>query len=214
MQLLTDATPGRRAPKTSRLVLGGVVAVICLALSACAVYALARGHAGDNAEPRLTSAEQEQVRETKIDPFAGPHAALDRLDPKLLAAVREAATAAEERGVKKFWITSAWRPASYQQELLDQGIATHGSRERALQWVKTPETSEHVKGQAVDIGPANAAYWMDQHDGEFGLCRTYANEMWHYELRSGAASSEEPTVGVGPLSPWRVPGSPSHASTR
>lgn len=56
--------------------------------------------------------------------------------------------------------------------------------------VATPSTSEHVTGDAVDVGPTEAAYWMDRYSERFGLCRTYANEVWHYELRAGRACPE------------------------
>lgn len=47
-----------------------------------------------------------------------------------------------------------------------------------------------MTGDAVDVGPTEAAYWMDRYSERFGLCRTYANEVWHYELRAGRACPE------------------------
>ena len=44
-----------------------------------------------------------------------------------------------------------------------------------------PESSEHVAGLAIDVGPTDGALWLEQHGAEFGLCRTYANELWHFE---------------------------------
>ncbi len=40
----------------------------------------------------------------------------------------------------------------------------------------------HVTGQAVDIGPPVADDWLIANGSRFGLCRTYANELWHFEL--------------------------------
>jgi hypothetical protein len=40
-----------------------------------------------------------------------------------------------------------------------------------------------VAGDAVDIGPIDAAAWLSEHGAAFGLCRIYRNEPWHFELR-------------------------------
>ena len=50
----------------------------------------------------------------------------------------------------------------------------------------TPDTSAHVSGDAVDIGPSDAAAWLSEHGAAYGLCRIYGNEPWHYELRPEA----------------------------
>jgi D-alanyl-D-alanine carboxypeptidase len=109
------------------------------------------------------------------------HAAIANLDPALLAAVREAAVDAEARGVE-LKVTSGWRSKEYQQRLLDEAIALYRSEEEARRWVHPPEKSKHVTGEAIDIGPTNAADWLIQHGADYGLCQTYANEMWHFEL--------------------------------
>jgi hypothetical protein len=117
-----------------------------------------------------------------IDP-GSTDPAVAHLDPRLRAAVRRAAAAARTEGRTDFWVTSGWRSAATQQELLDDAVAKHGSEAEARKWVATPGTSEHVAGDAVDIGPTSAALWMDANAARFGLCRVYANEVWHYELR-------------------------------
>ncbi len=106
--------------------------------------------------------------------------AVARLDPELLEAVRQATAAAAEDGIE-VRITSGWRSADYQQQLLDEAIATYGER-GARQLVQTPDRSRHVTGDAVDIGPTDAAFWMLRHGSDFGLCQVYENEVWHYEL--------------------------------
>jgi hypothetical protein len=65
---------------------------------------------------------------------------------------------------------------------LDEAITTYGSAEEARKWVSTPELSAHVTGDAVDVGATDAAYWFSQFGNLYGLCQTYANEIWHYEL--------------------------------
>ena len=42
------------------------------------------------------------------------------------------------------------------------------------------------RGDAVDIGQSDATAWLSEHGAEYGLCQTYSNEPWHYELRPEA----------------------------
>lgn len=107
--------------------------------------------------------------------------AVGNLQPDLLAAIQWAQADAARDGVDLF-ITSGWRSERYQQNMLNNAIVTYGSAAEARKWVSTPETSSHVTGNAVDIGPTDAAYWLSRHGAEYGLCQTYANEIWHYEL--------------------------------
>jgi hypothetical protein len=107
------------------------------------------------------------------------------LEPDLLAALRQAATDAADEGVELL-VDSGWRSPEYQEQLLREAVAEYGSEEEAARWVATPETSAHVSGDAVDIGPSRAAAWLSEHGAEYGLCQIYGNEPWHYELRSEA----------------------------
>lgn len=108
------------------------------------------------------------------------------LDPALLVAVQHATTAAAAEGVT-MQINSGWRSRGFQQRLFDDGVVQYGSVEAARQFVASPETSMHVWGKAVDIGPPEAAAWMSRNGPRFGLCQVYANELWHYELTADAA---------------------------
>ena len=107
-----------------------------------------------------------------------------RLDPALLSALRTAATDAASDGVA-FVVDSGWRSAGYQEHLLQEAVAEHGSAEEAARWVARPTTSAHVQGDAVDLARAAAA-WLAAHGAAYGLCPVYGNEPWHYELRPGA----------------------------
>jgi len=60
--------------------------------------------------------------------------------------------------------------------------------------VAAPSTSAHVSGDAVDIGPSDAAAWLSRHGAEYGLCQIYGNEPWHYELRRDAAAHGCPAM--------------------
>ena len=119
--------------------------------------------------------------------------AITELDPALAAAVRQAADAAAADGID-FWITSGWRSPTFQQHLLDEAVKEYGSLEEARRWVNTPEKSTHVGGNAVDIGPTEADYWMIQHGAEYGLCQVYANEVWHFELLTEPGGTCPPLV--------------------
>jgi len=107
------------------------------------------------------------------------------LDPALLRALRQAATDAADDGVELF-VDSGWRSPDYQNQLLREAVSEYGSEEEAARWVATAETSPHVSGDAVDIGPSDATAWLSGHGAEYGLCQIYSNEPWHYELRREA----------------------------
>ncbi|MFK4729450.1 M15 family metallopeptidase [Agromyces mediolanus] len=107
--------------------------------------------------------------------------AITKLDAALLDATRAAAADAAADGIE-FRVTSGWRSAEYQQQLLDDAVLEYGSLEEARRFVSTPEGSNHVTGRAIDIGPTDADSWLSQHGSDYGLCQTYANEMWHFEL--------------------------------
>ncbi|MCM3778327.1 M15 family metallopeptidase [Microbacterium hydrocarbonoxydans] len=130
--------------------------------------------------------------------------AVSNLDADLLTAVRAAATAAAERDGVTMHVNSGWRSAAYQQQLRHDAVAQYGSEQEAARWVATPENSEHVSGDAVDLGPVAAQDWLSQHGAEFGLCQIYANERWHFELRPGAVANGCPLMYADPTADPRV----------
>ncbi|WP_144876108.1 M15 family metallopeptidase [Microbacterium sp. 1.5R] len=130
--------------------------------------------------------------------------AVTNLDADLLAAVREAATAAADRDDVRMHVNSGWRSAAYQQQLREDAVARYGSEEEAARWVATPENSEHVSGDAVDLGPLAAQDWLSRYGAEFGLCQIYANERWHFELRPGAVANGCPLMYDDPTADPRV----------
>ncbi|NUT37809.1 MAG: M15 family metallopeptidase [Hamadaea sp.] len=123
--------------------------------------------------------------------------AVANLDPDLLAALRQAATDATDDGVTMV-VNSGWRSPEYQQQLLDEAVAKYGSAQEAARWVSTPENSLHVSGDAVDIGPTEAAAWLGENGAAYGLCQIYRNEPWHFELRPDAAESGCPRMYADP----------------
>ena len=123
--------------------------------------------------------------------------AVANLDPSLLKALRRAARDAAKDGVE-FQVNSGWRSAEYQERLLRAAISEYGSEAEAARWVGTANTSAHVSGDAVDIGPFDAMAWLSEHGAHYGLCQIYRNEPWHYELRPEAASRRCPRMYADP----------------
>ena len=119
------------------------------------------------------------------------------LDSDLLGALRQAATDAADDGVE-FFVDSGWRSRDYQEQLLREAISKYGSEAEATRWVATPNRSEHVSGDAVDIGHSDAAAWLSEHGAEYGLCQIYGNEPWHYELRPDATDHGCPPMYADP----------------
>jgi zinc D-Ala-D-Ala carboxypeptidase len=120
-----------------------------------------------------------------------------KLDSDLLGGLRKAATDAARDGVE-FVVDSGWRSPEYQEQLLREAISKYGSEAEARRWVATPKTSAHVSGDAVDIGPKDAAAWLSEHGAAYGLCQVYGNEPWHYELRPEAVDQGCPAVYADP----------------
>jgi len=180
------STPPRHWPL---LILLAVLCVVGIAVAACTspairkeIAAVASTAAGSTFERTaehgyIATGESIELSDESLPSLAN-------LDPALLDAVRQAAAAAENDGIH-ITVTSGWRSSAYQQWLLDQAIARYGSAEEASKWVSTPETSRHVTGEAIDIGPFDATLWMQTNGPTFGLCQIYSNELWHYELASG-----------------------------
>ncbi|MFE9577222.1 M15 family metallopeptidase [Nocardia sp. NPDC006044] len=125
------------------------------------------------------------------------------LDPDLLAALRRAATDAADDGLE-FVVNSGWRSPEYQRQLLRAAVSKYGSERAAARWVATPNTSAHVSGEAVDIGPSAAAAWLSRHGAAYGLCQIYANEPWHYELRPEAGDRGCPARYADPTEDPRM----------
>jgi zinc D-Ala-D-Ala carboxypeptidase len=125
------------------------------------------------------------------------------LDPDLLGALRQAAIDAADDAVG-FVVDSGWRSPEYQNQLLRQAVSEYGSEAEAARWVATADTSAHVSGDAVDIGPSHAAAWLSEHGAEYGLCQIYSNEPWHYELRPEAIEHGCPPMYADPTDDPRM----------
>lgn len=132
--------------------------------------------------PRPAAAWQDGALPAGVSVFEDQYPGVANLDRALLDAIRRAAT---DHSIG-FTINSGWRSPEYQAQLLQEAISEYGSEEEAARWVASPDRSAHVSGDAVDIGPSDAATWLAKHGDEYGLCQVYENEPWHFELRPTA----------------------------
>jgi zinc D-Ala-D-Ala carboxypeptidase len=129
--------------------------------------------------------------------FGDERPAVANLDPDLLGALRQAASDAAAERIEIF-VNSGWRSPKYQEHLLREAVSKYGSEEKAARWVATADTSSHVSGHAVDIGPSRATAWLSRHGARYGLCQIYRNEAWHYELRPAAIDNGCPRMYANP----------------
>jgi hypothetical protein len=141
-----------------------------------------RPHDSRHGDRHGAPGEADGVVPDGVTVFDDEFPAVANLDPALLGALRQAATDAAADGVD-FYVDSGWRSPEYQEQLFGEAVSKYGSEEEAARWVATPNTSAHVSGDAVDIGHSDATAWLSEHGAEYGLCQTYSNEPWHYELR-------------------------------
>lgn len=168
--------PGRRGPRRAARAVVGVLVIGALgAVGAFTYLTVPTRGGGAVADP---------------SPTLRPQTATG-LDPELERRFDAARAAADVDGVE-LTLTSGWRTAAEQQQLVDAALERYGSAEEAHRWVLPPESSEHVAGLAIDVGPTDGALWLEQHGAEFGLCRTYANELWHFEAATEPGSACPP----------------------
>ncbi len=129
--------------------------------------------------------------------FDDEYPGVANLDPDLLQALRDAATEAADGGIE-FHVNSGWRSPEYQDQLLLEAVSEYGTEAEAARWVATADTSAHVSGHGIDLGPFEATAWLSQYGVEYGLCQIYGNESWHYELRAEAIGSGCPPMYADP----------------
>lgn len=108
-------------------------------------------------------------------------AGTEGLEPLLALAYTMAEQEAHAAGVP-MRINSGYRTPGEQQALWEDGLRTYGTPEETRRWVLPPEESTHVTGRAVDIAPREGAAWLEANGNRWGLCRTFDNEWWHFEL--------------------------------
>jgi hypothetical protein len=198
---MTCGKPARATARISRiLVVGLLVGIAAIAAAVCPSPTTSMASALIGVLPdehRGALGEADGILPAGTTVFAGDLPGIANLDPTLLDALRRAATDAAHDGVNVF-VESGWRSPAYQDQLLRQAVSTYGSEAAAARWVATAETSPHVSGEAVDLGPADAVAWLAKHGADYGLCQIFRNEPWHYELRPQAIGKQCPRMYADP----------------
>jgi D-alanyl-D-alanine carboxypeptidase len=199
-----------RRIRTRRIRVAGLLVVVAAIAAALGYQSLASSSSTVasptdvlHSEHRGAPGEADSAVPDGTTVFDDDFPAVANLDPALLGALRQAATDAAGEGVE-FLVNSGWRSPEYQDQLLREAVAEYGSEEEAARWVATPETSPHVSGDAVDVGPSDASAWLSEHGAEYGLCQIYGNEPWHYELRPDAIAHGCPPMYADPTQDPRM----------
>ena len=219
MNTRTIPHSSRRRRRRIAVVLTALVSAVVIAFAVQQSLAAASADAvQEGTSPAAPPAPSEQIDGTVIAPseadgvirdgdqptvFDVDRVAVGNLDPALLAALQRAATDAEGDGVT-FLVNSGWRSPALQGRLLQDAIAEYGSEAEARRWVATAETSAHVSGDAVDLGPLPTLDWIAQRGWRYGLCQIYGNESWHYELRPEALTDGCPEMYTDPTEDPRM----------
>ena len=207
----TAASP-IRSRERSRWTTAGSVAIATALIGLAGCHAASSAHDRDTAGGGGVTATADGIVDTSDGVLPAGVSVLDssypgvaRLATELLEALRLAAADAGADGVAMH-VTSGWRSAEYQDQLLREAVVEYGSAAEAARWVATAEASAHVSGDAVDIGPYDAISWMQQHGAGYGLCQIYGNEAWHYELRPEAVHEGCPPMYIDPSQDPRLQG--------
>lgn len=117
-----------------------------------------------------------------------------KVDERISEPLAEMLDAARADGIMPK-ITSSYRTAEYQQQLLDEKIAEYISEglnesvavSKAMEWVAIPGASEHQTGLAVDISTSDwskqSAYtvweWLAENSWKYGFILRYTEEKQH-----------------------------------
>lgn len=154
-------------------------------------------------EPDGAVTEADGALPEGVTVFDDGYPGVANLDPDLLQALRDATTDAADEGIE-FSVNSGWRSPEYQDQLLLEAVSEYGSEAEAARWVATADTSAHVSGHGIDVGPFDATAWLSEHGAAYGLCQIYSNEPWHYELRPEAIDGGCPSMYADPTEDPRM----------
>lgn len=116
----------------------------------------------------------------------------DGLEHELGARFDRAQDQAAQQGIE-LYLNSGKRTLEEQDALFADAVIEYGSETEAERWVMRGEDSAHVTGDAIDVGPWEGMTWLAENYYEFGLCRVYQNEPWHFEVR-GDVGEECPAL--------------------
>lgn len=72
--------------------------------------------------------------------------------------------------------------------MFKSAVKKYGSEAAARKWVLPANESHHVLGIALDVIPQSGATWLQKNGKQWGLCRMYVNEWWHFEYNPSYTS--------------------------
>ncbi|MFX4273842.1 D-alanyl-D-alanine carboxypeptidase family protein [Propionibacteriaceae bacterium Y1685] len=190
----TRRRPALRATRRFRLLRTGVLALALVVLISVMINVI-KGSPAEvrtaalaipalpSATPTPTPTPTPSAEPSSASPSASQRPSYDAggLDPELEKAFEAAQKKAKADGVTVS-IRTGYRSAKRQQDLFESEISRTGSRKAALKRVLPAKSSMHVRGGAIDVKPQAGATWLEKHGNEWGLCRRYENEWWHFEL--------------------------------
>ena len=101
------------------------------------------------------------------------------LRPDVAAAWQSAVATAATVGVQ-LCLNDGKRSRAQQQATYDDYVKQFGTA-MANDYVLPPDKSAHVLGYAIDVQPYAGYTWLQGTNGSLGFCRTYDNEVWHFE---------------------------------
>lgn len=160
-----------------------LLAGLVLCLSGCAVPGLTLPTAAPQPPAPLLS--MPPVPDSTVAPVQVEPLLMDGkgLNPRLAAAFERAQADAAKAGLT-LRMNSGYRSPAEQERVFAAKVKQYGSRAEAHKWALYPWESMHVRGLAIDVGPAGAGpAWLQKNQERYGICRRYANEPWHFELK-------------------------------
>ncbi|MET0930735.1 MAG: M15 family metallopeptidase [Aeromicrobium sp.] len=191
---MNHSEPPRSTADRTRMIVLAVLTVATAAAGFLVWQSSASSTESSSASPLVTTVDV---------PPLDAHSDGAGLDADLADALGRATADARADGVE-IHMTSGRRSPEHQEQLLRDAVNRYGSKEEAARWVATPDTSPHVSGDAIDVGPMSATDWLAQRGAAYGLCQIYANESWHYELRADAVADGCPAMYADPTEDPRM----------
>lgn len=214
--MISTATVPARTRRARRAVLASLL-VAALAIAGVAVYrsasaavptgSVAEGSTLADAPPAPDGAvtQDDGLLPSGATVFDEAYPGIAGVSHGLREALQRASHDAAADGIVVL-VNSGWRSAEYQDRLLQEAVSQYGSAEEAARWVASSTTSAHVAGDAVDVGSYDAVDWLTAHGAAYGLCQTYGNESWHFELRPEAIDHGCPAPYADPTHDPRTGG--------
>ena len=199
----TNGDPAGSAGRRSRV--AGLLVVIAAIAAALGSHSLVSSPASVAVRPvdRSRSEQRDALGEADgavpdgTTVFDDEVPGVANLDPALLGALRQAATHAAADGVE-FVVDSGWRSPEYQEQLLPRGgLEVRLGRGSCAMGGHPRHVCSRVGRRRRHRAPRRRGVAV-QHGAEYGLCRIYGNEPWHFELLPEASDHGCPAMYADP----------------